>query len=101
MYRNKRVLVPFAPRSTDPLVAEVDFVADVVTHMQGLNTIVEGIAAGYVSGDLGVTAWMWAGSPNGGEFGVAGTTIEIAAAICRRNDKPFYILLFYILLFCG
>ncbi|CAN0585415.1 unnamed protein product, partial [Laminaria digitata] len=32
--RNKRVLVPFTPRSTDQLVAEVDFGADVVTHMQ-------------------------------------------------------------------
>ncbi|MFK7847308.1 MAG: putative Ig domain-containing protein [Rhodothermales bacterium] len=81
--RNKRVLVPFTPRSTDQLVAEVDFGADVVTHMQGLNTVVEGIAAGYVSGDLVVTAEMWAGSPNGGEFGVVGTTIEIAAAIAQ------------------
>ena len=81
--RNKRVLVPFTPRATDQLVAEVDFGADIVTHMQGLNTVVEGIDAGYVSGDLVITAEMWGGSPNGGEFGVSGTTIDIAAAVTQ------------------
>ena len=88
--RNKRILVAFTPEATDILVAEVDFGADTVTHLLGTNTVIEGMAAGYVSGDLIVTPEMWGGSPNGGEFGVEGTLIEIAAEVTggeRRRDE--------------
>ncbi|MEM8488797.1 MAG: FG-GAP-like repeat-containing protein, partial [Bacteroidota bacterium] len=88
--RNKRILVAFTPEPTDILVAEVDFGEDTVTHLLGTNTVIEGMAAGYVSGDLIVTAEMWGGSPNGGEFGVEGTLIEIAAEVTggeRRRDE--------------
>ena len=75
--RNKNVLVPFTPRSSDHLLAEVDFGADTVTHLAGVNTVIEGINAGFVSGDVVITAEMWGGSPNEGEFGVVGETVVI------------------------
>ena len=88
--RNKFTLVPFTPLASDHLVASVDFGANTVTHLLGVNTAVEGINAGYVSGDLVITPEMWGGSPNEGEFGVEGTTIEIpgevAQAIARGED---------------
>ena len=89
--RNKYFLVPFTPRSSDHLVATVDFGDDIVTHLQGVNTSVEGINAGFVDGDLVVTAEMWGGSPNVGEFGVEGTEIEIpgeAAQSRARGGNP-------------
>ncbi len=75
--RNKYALIPFTPLSSDHLLASVDFGTDEVTHLVGVNTVVEGINAGIVSGDLVITPEMWAGSPNEGEFGVTGTTVEI------------------------
>ena len=89
--RNKYTLVPFTPLASDHLVASVDFGADVVTHLVGVNTAVEGINAGYVSGDLVITAEMWAGSPNEGEFGLEGTTLEIPGEVQQaiaRGDDP-------------
>ena len=89
--RNKFHLVPFTPLASDHLLATVDFGADVVTHLVGVNTAVEGINAGYVSGDLVVTPEMWSGSPNEGEFGVEGTTVEIPGEVAQaiaRGDDP-------------
>ena len=81
--RNKFYLVPFTPLSSDHLLASVDFGTDEVTHLVGINTVVEGINAGIVNGDLVITPEMWAGSPNVGEFGVSGTTVEIPGEIAQ------------------
>ena len=81
--RNKFVLVPFTPLPSDHLVASVDFGTNEVTHLVGINTVVEGINAGFVSGDLVITPEMWAGSPNAGEFGVEGTTLEIPGEVAQ------------------
>ena len=83
--RNKFFLVPFTPRSSDHLLASVDFGTNVLTHLVGINTIVEGINAGIVSGDLVITPEMWGGSPNEGEFGVTGTTIEIPGEVAQSQ----------------
>lgn len=83
--RNKNTLVAFTPVSTDHLLAEVDFGADTVDHLIGVNTVVEGINAGYSAGDLVITAEMWGGSPNEGEFGVDGSFVEVAAEVAQGN----------------
>lgn len=83
--RNKYTLVAFTPLSTDLLVAEVDFGANTVDHLTGVNTVVDGISAGYVSGDLVITPEMWGGSPNEGEFGVEGASIEVSAEVAQGN----------------
>lgn len=85
--RNKRVLESFTPLATDQLVASVDFGANTVTHLEGSNTSVEGINAGYVSGDLVIEAEMWGGSPNAGEFGVTGTEIEIPSEQAQAQAR--------------
>lgn len=89
--RNKYVLIPFTPLSSDHLLASVDFGTDELTHLVGINTVVEGINAGIVSGDLVITPEMWAGSPNEGEFGVTGETVEIPGEIAQsmaNADNP-------------
>ncbi len=50
--RNKKTLVAFTPQASDVLVAEVDFGADTVNHLEGTETVIEGMMAGYESGDL-------------------------------------------------
>ena len=89
--RNKYTLVPFTPLSSDHLLVELDFGANLVTHLEGVNTSIEGINAGYESGDLVVTAEMWGGSPNEGEFGVEGASVEItgeAAQAISPESNP-------------
>ncbi|MFK7847684.1 MAG: sialate O-acetylesterase [Rhodothermales bacterium] len=83
--RNKYLLVPFTPLSSDHLLASVDFGTNELTHLVGINTIVEGINTGIVSGDLEITPEMWSGAPNAGEFGVTGTTVEIPGEIAQAS----------------
>ena len=72
----------FTPRSTDLLLAELDFSADTATVLQGQNRLINGIRAGYESGDLTVTPNVWNGSSSGalrnGEFGVTGTYVTVS-----------------------
>lgn len=89
--RNKYHLVPFTPLPSDHLLASVDFGTNELTHLLGVNTVVEGINAGIVSGDLVITPEMWGGSPNEGEFGVTGTTVEIPGEVSQAqagNSSP-------------
>ncbi|MEZ4702486.1 MAG: sialate O-acetylesterase [Rhodothermales bacterium] len=81
--RNKFALVPFTPLPSDHLLASVDFGTNEVVHLVGINTVVEGINAGMVSGDLVITPDMWDGAPNEGEFGVTGTTVEIPGTLAQ------------------
>ncbi len=71
--------IPFTPVVTDILVASVDFGNNTVTMLDGTDTVTNGIATGYASGDLNITPELWDGSPNVGEFGVNGTTITLNA----------------------
>ncbi len=84
--RNKSVLVPFTPRSSDRLLVEIDFGANTANHLVGINTTVEGINAGYESGDLLVTPEMWGGAPDMGEFGISGT--EVVINVAGLNHAP-------------
>ena len=43
--------------------------------LQGTDTVINGIDAGYPAGDMAVIANQWNGNPNNGEFGVTGTQI--------------------------
>jgi hypothetical protein len=76
LYDNNSRLTVFEPASDDCLVAEVDFSADSVSLLQGVDVVVNGIDSGYVSGDLVVTPNEWNGSSNAGEFGISGEELE-------------------------
>lgn len=72
-------LTPFTPTNTDQLLAEVDFDADTVQDLAGTETTIDGIDAGYESGDLVVTPNQFgtpaAASPD--DFHVQGTSVVI------------------------
>lgn len=63
----------FTPRSSDVLLAAVDFTADTVTMLEGVNQEVGGMRSGYQDGDINFIANWWHGSSNNGEFGVEGS----------------------------
>jgi len=65
----------FTPNPTDCLIASVDFTRDAVVLMQGSNSYVNGINAGFDNGDIQITPNRWNGQSNSGEFGVSGTTL--------------------------
>ena len=63
------------------LLAELNFGADDVTLLQGQNRLINGIRAGYESGDLAITPNVWNGSTGSiarGEFGVTGTYVTVS-----------------------
>jgi hypothetical protein len=74
-YDNNGVLIEFQPNESDCLVASVNFTTDTVTLLEGSKTVVEGIDAGYASGNLSIIANRWANVFNAGEFGLDGTSI--------------------------
>lgn len=88
-YDTNRDYYAFTPAGTDRLLAEVDFTNDTVTLLEGVNSVVEGIGSGYVSGDLTITPNVWHGSPDNGEFYPEGTYVVItgaAAKAARERD---------------
>ena len=87
-YDNNSTYYVFTPRSTDILVAEVDFSADTVTDLVGQDSTSNGIAYGYASGDLTFEADKWNGSTNDGEFYITGTSIT-------TNDSRMVITKYY------
>ena len=75
-YDRNGALEVFVPRSSDVLVASVDFGSDVVVMLAGQgSSVLGGVTVGYVSSDLVVTANRWQGRANAGEFGLAGTSM--------------------------
>jgi hypothetical protein len=76
MVDNNSTLTAFTPAADDCLVAEVNFTNDTAVTLQGTDTIINGIDAGYTTGDLAVFADQLNGNPNNGEFDVTGTQIE-------------------------
>lgn len=69
--------VAFTPVATDVLLAEFDFTADTATLLVGVSETVDGVRAGYISGDLAITPNRWEGNPNNGEFGIDGTSVVV------------------------
>ena len=72
-------LTPFTPTNSDRLLAEVDFDADTVTNLEGTDTTVDGIDAGYTSGDLVVTPNQFGDPPvaSPDDFSVTGTQVIV------------------------
>lgn len=72
-------LTAFTPTNSDRLLAEVDFDSDTVTNLEGTDDTINGIGAGYTSGDLAVTPNQFgtppAASPD--DFSVAGTEVVV------------------------
>ncbi len=74
-------LTPFTPTGTDQLLAEVDFDADTVQNLVGQDTVINGIRAGYETGDLVVTPNQFGNPPAASpdDFYVQGTQVVVAA----------------------
>ena len=82
-YLADAVLIAFTPEPYDHLIATVDFEADTVTMLDGAQDPVAGVSAGVISSDIKILPNMWRGSPNAGEFMVAGTHMTIDFATER------------------
>lgn len=80
-YDDNQIWRPFTPRSSDLLLAAVDFTNDTVESLEGVSGDEHGIVKGYFSGDLTFSANRWGGVPNDGEFAVEGTYFA-------RIDRP-------------
>ena len=78
-FNNNNTWVPFAPRASDRLIASVDFDADTIGGLSGASGEVNGIAQGFVAGDLTFAADSFAGNVNDGEFTVGGTFFDAPA----------------------
>ncbi len=75
-------LTPFTPTNSDQLLVAVDFDADTVQNLAGTDTRIDGINAGYESGDLVVTPNQF-GDPaaaSADDFHVQGTSVIIPPA---------------------
>ena len=59
--------IDFTPVASDTLVADVDFSTDTIASLEGTNTTVDGIAAGFASGDLVFIADQFNGIADDGE----------------------------------
>ncbi len=68
----------FTPVGSDVLIATVDFSADTISGLIGINESVQGIRRGYLDGDLGFAANIWGGTSNAGEFQVTGTAFSLS-----------------------
>lgn len=76
-YSNNGRWQPFTPVDSDRLVSAIDFDAGTVALLNATDGEIHGIREGFFGGDLQVTANMWNGSPNSGEFGVSGSLLEV------------------------
>jgi len=74
-YDNNSAYYSFTPRSSDVLVAAVDFTNDTVTSLAGQNSTLNGITYGYASGNLSFEANVYGGVANPGEFYLTGTSL--------------------------
>ncbi|WP_459554667.1 Ig-like domain-containing protein [Lacunimicrobium album] len=80
-YDNNSTWVNFVPTSSDRLVAELDFTADTVDLLKGTFSTIQGIASGYLDGDLSITPNNWNGNANTGEYHLTGTFITFMPTI--------------------
>ncbi len=76
-YYSNDTSFPFLPDQADVLVATLNFSNDTAQLLEGQNSVIEGISAGYSAGDLVVTPDFWNGQGNDGEFGLSGTEITL------------------------
>jgi len=88
-YDTNRDYYAFTPVESDRLLAEVDFTSDTVTMLQGIDTLVEGISSGYVSGDLTIAPNIWNGAPDTGEFYPQGTFVVVTGVAAKAADQPY------------
>ena len=73
---NNSTLTAFTPEPTDCLVATIDYTNDTAATLQGQNTTINGMNAGYNTGNLTVTPNNWGTGTNNGEFGTTGTQLN-------------------------
>jgi RHS repeat-associated protein len=84
-YDNNLAYYAFIPEPSDVLVAAVNYDMDTVTSLQGTNTVENGIAKGYASGNLTYTADWYNGAANDGEFTVGGTSFTPNALLAGKK----------------
>jgi len=80
-YNTNVIWSNFTPVDTDRILAELTLTADLSDTVSALantdTTLINGIKAGYVNGDLTFIPNFWDGGFNDGEFGVTGTFFEV------------------------
>ncbi len=72
-YDNNSSYYSFSPRDSDILLATVDFSNDQIADLEGVDSVIYDVKAGFVSGDLTFYADRWGNSNNDGEFKIEGT----------------------------
>ncbi|NLF08266.1 MAG: RHS repeat-associated core domain-containing protein [Pirellulaceae bacterium] len=70
---NYGTYTPFTPVATDVLIAALDFDADTIDSLEGVDETENGITKGYFAGDLSFMADWLAGGYDDGDFTVYGT----------------------------
>jgi len=88
-YDTNSTYIEFTPQEGDRLVAEVDFGNDTANLLSGntSNYQIDGIDAGYLDGDLAITANQWGGTSNAGEFGISGNSINVSDRMLIDEDS--------------
>lgn len=72
-YDNNSGYFNFSPRNSDVLLAAADFSNDIITGLEGVDSLIHGVKAGFVLGDLTFFADKWGNSNNDGEFKIEGS----------------------------
>ena len=88
-YNNGSGFFSFDPVATDILVAAVDYANDTVASLEGQDTAVSRVRAGYVSGNLTFFANRYNGRDNNGEFVVFGAyiTVDCEGGVCDTETE--------------
>ncbi|MCB0072510.1 MAG: hypothetical protein KDE20_13670, partial [Caldilineaceae bacterium] len=87
-YDNNGSLFPFTPRGSDVLLAEVDYLNDTITSLEGRTGSHHGIQLGYLNGNLQFFANQFGGVANYGEFQVTGSYFSTAMELDRFQLGP-------------
>ena len=76
---NNETAIEFEPNdlANAVLVAKVDYGADEVTMLNGVNTTIGGVQAGYLRGSLEVVVNQWNGEANLGDFDLDGSSLVL------------------------
>ena len=76
---NNETAIEFKPNdlANAVLVAKVDYGADEVTMLNGVNTTIGGVQAGYLRGSLEVVVNQWNGEANLGDFDLDGSSLVL------------------------
>ena len=86
-YNDDSGWVNFRRRSSDHIIAEVNFVEDKITPLRGVSSVINGIQAGFIAGDITFEANQFAGTNDNGEFFVDGANFVEGRFVRETSDR--------------